>query len=197
MNLWELLLLLMVGWTALGVLGLAISLVRGEREHIGRGLRWLAGVWAVYLVVVVVVSLVQKQRVVAMGQEQCFDEMCFTVTGVDEVPGFLVHDGRRLLRVSVRITNRGHKPESEALIRAYLVDAQGRLWGESPGLSGVRLTAKVGPAQSAVSQPVFDVSADASGLGLVFTHGQHQPGVLVIGDSDSLLHRRTVVPLER
>jgi hypothetical protein len=48
-----------------------------------------------------------------------------------------------------------------------------------------------------VSQPVFDVGADASGLGLVFTHGQRQPGVLVIGDSDSLLHRRTVVPLGR
>ena len=197
MNLWELLLLLMVGWTALGALGLAISLVRGEREHMGRGLRWLAGVWAVYLVVVVVVSLTQKQRVVPMGQDQCFDEMCFAVTGVDEVPGYLVHDGRRLLRVSVHMKNKGHKTESEALIRAYLVDAQGRRWGESPGLSGVRLTTKVGAGQTVVSQPVFDVGGNASGLGLVFTHGQRQPGVLVVGDSDSLLHRRTVVPLGR
>jgi hypothetical protein len=197
MSFWELLLLLLVGWTALGAVGLTISLVRGEREQIGRGLRWLAGVWVVYLVVVVVVSLAQKQRVVAMGQDQCFDEMCFAVARVDEVPGFLVHDGQRLLRVSVRVTNKGHKTESEALMRAYLVDAQGRRWGESPGLSGVRLTTKVGAGKSVVSQPVFDVSADASGLGLVFTHGQRQPGLLVIGDSDSMLHRRTVVPLGR
>jgi hypothetical protein len=197
MSFWELLLLLLVGWTALGAVGLTISLVRGEREQIGRGLRWLAGVWVVYLVVVVVVSLAQKQRVVAMGQDQCFDEMCFAVARVDEVPGFLVHDGQRLLRVSVRVTNKGHKTENEALMRAYLVDAQGRRWGESPGLSGVRLTTKVGAGKSVVSQPVFDVSADASGLGLVFTHGQRQPGLLVIGDSDSMLHRRTVVPLGR
>lgn len=197
MNFRELLLLLMVGWTALGMLGLTISLIRGEHGQIGRGLRWLAGVWAAYLVVLVVVSLVQKQRVVAMGQDQCFDEMCFAVTGLDEVPGYLVRDGRHLLRISVRVTNRGHKPESEALIQAYLVDAQGRLWGESPGLSGVKLTTKVGAGESVVSQPVFDVGADSTGLGMVFTRGQRQPGVLVIGDSDSLLHQRTVVPLGR
>ena len=48
-----------------------------------------------------------------------------------------------------------------------------------------------------VSQPVFAVAADATGLGLVFTHGRWQPGRLVIGDSDSLLHRRTAVKLDR
>jgi hypothetical protein len=31
----------------------------------------------------------------------------------------------------------------------------------------------------------------------VFTHGWKQPGVLVIGDSDSWLHRRKVVKLGR
>jgi len=41
------------------------------------------------------------------------------------------------------------------------------------------------------------VAADASGLGMVLTHGRWQPGVLVIGDSDSLWHRRTVVDLGR
>jgi ABC-type uncharacterized transport system substrate-binding protein len=50
---------------------------------------------------------------------------------------------------------------------------------------------------SVVSEPVFEVAANATGLGLVFTHGWRQPGVLVIGYSDSLLHRRTVVALGR
>jgi hypothetical protein len=48
-----------------------------------------------------------------------------------------------------------------------------------------------------VSEPVFKVAANASGLGLVLTHGRWQPGVLVIGDSDSLLHKKTVVELGR
>jgi hypothetical protein len=48
-----------------------------------------------------------------------------------------------------------------------------------------------------MSEPVFKVAGDANRLGLVLTHGWRQPGVLVIGDSDSLLHRRTVVELGR
>ena len=44
-------------------------------------------------------------------------------------------------------------------------------------------------------EPVFKVAGDATGLRLVLTHGRWQPGVLVIGDPDSWLHRRNVVEL--
>jgi hypothetical protein len=193
----ELLLLGLVGWTAIGVIGVGVSLARGERQRVRRGVAWLIGVWVVYLCVVIGVSLGQGQRVVAMGEPQCFDDMCFRVTRVEEIPGFLIRDGRRLLRVSVEVTNRGRKAQSEGLIRAYLVDAQGRRWEMSPGVNGVELTARVAGGGSVVSEPVFKVAADASGLGLVLTHGRWQPGVLVIGDSDSLWHRKTVVDLGR
>ena len=195
MNLRELLLLALLGWTAIGIIGTAVSLFRRERAKALYGLAWIVGVWLVYLAVLLAFSLRQKQRIVAIGQPLCYDEMCFTVTGVSDVPGLLSQDQRRLLRVSIEITNKGHKPESEGLIQAYLIDAQGRLWGEQPGLSGVRLTVKVPPGQSVISQPVFAISQNATGLELIFTHGHWQPGVLVIGNSDSLLHKRTVVPL--
>jgi hypothetical protein len=193
----ELLLLGLVAWTAVGVVGVSVSWRRTDRQRVRRGAAWLVGVWVVYLCVLVGVSLGQQQRVVAIGEPQCFDEMCFTVTGVEEVPGFLIRDGRRLVRVTVRVTNKGRKAQSEGSIWAYLVDAQGRVWEESPGVNGVGLTARVAGGGSVVSEPVFKVAADATGLGLVFTHGRRQPGVLVIGDSDSLLHRRTVVELDR
>ena len=193
----EILLLGLVGWTAIGVIGVGVSLARGERQRVRRGVAWLIGVWVVYLCVVIGVSLEQRQRVVAMGEPQCFDDMCFRVTRVEEVPGFLIRDGRRLLRVSVQVTNKGRKAQSEGLVRAYLVDGQGRRWEMSPGVNGVQLTARVVGGNSVVSEPVFKVAADASGLGLVLTHGRWQPGVLVIGDSDSLLHRKTVAELGR
>ncbi|GGA75226.1 hypothetical protein GCM10011507_28250 [Edaphobacter acidisoli] len=196
MNLHELLLLGLAGWTAIGLIGTIVSFARRERAKALYGLKWLVAIWVVYLAVLLGVSHWQKQRVVAIGQPQCFDEMCFTVTGVTGMTG-LPQDQRHLLRVSIEITNRGHKPESEALIQAYLIDSEGRLWGESPGLSGVRLTVKVPPGQTVVSEPVFAVSEDATGLKLVFTHGHWQPGALVIGDSDSLMHKRTVVPLNQ
>jgi hypothetical protein len=193
----ELLLLGLVGWTGIGVLGVGVSMWRGERERVRRGIVWLVGVWLAYLCVLVAVSLGQRQRVVAMGEPQCFDEMCFTVTRAEELPGFLIRDGRRLVRVSVRVTNQGRKAQSEKLIRVYLLDAQGRQWEPSPGINGVALTAKVMGTESVVSEPVFKVAADATELRLVFTRGGSQPGVLVIGDSDSWLHRRTVVRLGR
>jgi hypothetical protein len=191
----EILLLGLVGWTAIGVVGVGVSQVRGELQRVRRGIAWIVGVWVVYLCVLIGVSLGQRQRVVAMEEPQCFDEMCFTVTRVEEVPGFLIRDGRRLVRVSVQVANKGRKAQSEGLIRAYLVDGQGRRWEESAGVNGVQLTARVVGGGSVVSEPVFKVAADATGLGLVLTHGRWQPGVLVIGGSDSLLHKKTVVAL--
>ena len=64
-----------------------------ERVRVRQGLSWLVGVWVVYLGVLVGVSLRQPRRVVAMGQAQCYDEMCFTVAGVEEVPRYLADSG--------------------------------------------------------------------------------------------------------
>ncbi|HMF64052.1 MAG TPA: hypothetical protein VK608_08200 [Edaphobacter sp.] len=198
MSFWELLLLALVGWTGVGALGVAVSMHQGQRMKARRHIAWIIWVWVVYMAALVVTSLLQPQKVVAMGQDQCFDHMCFAVTEAEEVPGFLSHDGSRLVRVSVRISNRGPgEAQSEGLIRAYLVDAQGRRWEQSPGISGVRLTARVTAGSSIVSEPVFKVAKDASGLQLIFTHGWKQPGILMIRDPDSLWHKRTVVPLER
>lgn len=193
----EILLLGLVGWTTIGAIGVGVSSWRGERHRMRQGVIWLVGVWVMYLSVVIGVSLGQGRKVVAIGEPQCFDEMCFTVIRVEEIPEFLIRDGRRLVRVSVQVTNKGRKAQREGLIQAYLLDGQGRRWEESPGINGVQLTARVAGGGSVVSEPVFKVAADASGLGLVLTHGRWQPGALVIGDSDSLLHRRTVVALGR
>jgi hypothetical protein len=198
MSFWELLLLALVGWTAVGAVGVTVSFVRGERAKGLRHLGWIAGVWLLYLVVVAGTSLMQPRRIVAMGKEQCFGEMCFAVVRVEELPGFLIRDGSRLVRVLVRVTNRGRgKTQSERLLRAYLVDSKGRRWEESKGISGVKLTAAVAAGSSVISEPIFKVPGDASGLGLVLTLGWKQPGILVIGDPDSLWHKRPVVPLGR
>jgi hypothetical protein len=193
----EVLLLGTVGWTGLGVLGVLVAWLRGEKLRVKRGLQWLIGVWVVYLGVLVGVSLLQKQKMVAIGETQCFNNMCFTVTGIEEVPRFVPRDVRRLVRVSIRVTNRGRSATSNSLMKAYLVDGQGRRWEESSGVNGVNLTAKVTGGSSVTSEPVFEIAGDATQLGLVLTQGWRQPGVLVIGDSDSVMHRRTKINLGR
>jgi len=197
MSLAEWLLFGVAGWSAIGVAGAAISLRRGEEDRVRRAAGWLVGVWVVYGCVLVGVSLEQRQKVIAMGEPECFGEMCFTVRRVEEVPGYLIRDEQRLLRVTVQVANRGRAARREGSIGAYLVDAQGRRWSASRGVGGVGLTARVGGGETILSEPVFKVAGDASGLRLVLTHGGRLPGVLVIGDSDSLLHRRTVLDLGR
>ena len=197
MKLTEILLFGVAGWSGIGIVGVTVSKFRGERQRVRQGVAWLVGVWVVYLGMLAGVSLTQGESVVAMGQPQCFGDMCFTVTDAEEVPGFLIRDGRRLLRVSVQVANRGRSMQREGSMKAYLMDAQGRRWEESAGIGGVRLDARVTGGGAVVSEPVFKVAGDATGLGLVLTRGRWQPGVLTIGDSDSLLHRPTVVPLGR
>ncbi|GAC1355619.1 MAG: hypothetical protein NVSMB3_01020 [Acidobacteriaceae bacterium] len=199
MRLPELLLGGLVLWTAVGVAGSAVRAARGERSRARRGALWIAGVWVVYLVVLAGVSFWQGRQELKPGQEQCFDEMCFSVAGADEVEGFRARgdgEGARLVRVRVRVRNRAKgAPQGEGLLRAYLVDGQGRRWEEVRGLSGVRLTTKIAAGETVVSEPVFKVARDATQLGLVLSHGRWQPGVLVIGDPDSWRHRPTVMRL--
>ena len=198
MNFWNVLLLLLVGWTVLGTIGMLISLFLGERARALRHIAWIFGIWAVYLALVMGTSLMQPRKIVALGQDQCFGDVCFAVTGVKEVPGFLVHDGSRLVRVAVRVSNRGRgEIERDGHVQAFLLDSRGRRWDEATAISSVPLTSAVPAGSSVMSQPVFKVAKDASGMALVLTHGRWQRGVLIIGGPESLLHRRTIVPLGR
>ena len=77
MNVTELLLLGLVGWTVIGVVGVAcFAGCAGSRQKVRRGFAWLVGVWVVYMAVLVGVSLVQRQRVVAMGQDAVLSMRC-------------------------------------------------------------------------------------------------------------------------
>lgn len=198
MNLPKLLMWGLVGWTLVGMLGIVLSLVRKERAKARRGMAWMAGVWMMYLGVLVGVSLKQPQKVMAFGQERCFDEMCFTVIKVERMPGFPAHDDGALVRMSVEIKNKDRGGvQSEKRMHAYLLDSKGRRWDASTGVSGVPLTTKVMAGGSVTSELVFKVAKDSTRLDLVFTRGSRYLGALVIGDSDSWLHRRTVVRLDR
>ncbi|MDE1175988.1 MAG: hypothetical protein PW789_05210 [Edaphobacter sp.] len=190
------LLVLLVGWTAIGVVGITVSFVNQERTKALKNLGWMIGIWVVYLGALLGTSLHQPQRRLAPGTPQCFGNMCFSVAGTEELPGYLMHQGR-LLRVKIIIQNRGTTPKNESGIQAYLVDQQGQRWTEVPGLTGNRLDARVQPGATVISEPVFKLPADVQPQGLIFGHGRFYSGILTIGDSESLLHRPTIALLHR
>ena len=185
-------------WTMLGLAGTVVSVRRGERARVRRGLLTLVAAWAVYLAALLLASGTQPVKVLAPGQDRCFGTMCFAVVGAEELQGFRVRgqERERLVRVAIRVTNRDKTgADDEPDLRGTLLDAQGRQWVEVPGLSGVRLTGRVAAGGTTVSEPVFRIAKDATGLGLVLTHGRGYSGRLVIGDAESLLHRPAVLGL--
>ena len=107
MKIAELLLYAVAGWSAIGLLGTLLSLARGRRAEALKHAAWLAAVGGVYLLALLGVSTVQGQRVVPIGQDQCFGSMCFRVTAVDEVPGLVAGSTDRIVRVRIAIANRG------------------------------------------------------------------------------------------
>lgn len=194
---WAGLPLVLTGWTLVGALGVTLSFRRKERSTARRHLGWIAGVWLLYLVVLLAVSLTAHPRSVLPGQPQCMGKLCFTVVQSEAMPGYLARNGERVLRVFIRISNRSpEKRLAEKGLEAYLVDSQDRRWYEVPGLQGIPLTTAVAPDASILSELVFKVPADATGLRLILTHGRGLPYALMLGDRDSLLHPPTSVPLQ-
>ena len=199
MNAWEYLALALELWTAVGLIGLTISLARQERRKLWQGAGSLVGVWLVYLAVLVVVSHRDPEQRVPPGQPVCFHKLCFTIQQVEEVPGFPVRNHERLLRLTIAVVNHSRTEAQEDLI-AYLLDGRSRVWPISSGVSGNALSARVLAGQTMISVPVFRVGPDATGFELVLRHGRparwfHH--ALVIGDPESLGHRQRLMMLDR
>ncbi len=197
-----LLVLGLVLWTGLGLAGLALARIRGERRRFRRGAIALGAIWLAYLLLLVGVSLTQPGRIYGVGQplgeDRCFGTMCFAVLGAEEPEGFFVRgeERERLLRVIIRVSNRDHQHTgSEEGLTAYLVDPHGSRWEPLRGLGGVRLTTPVTAGGSILSEPVFQiaqdarVASDATGLRLVLVHTGWTWARLTVGDPESYFHR--------
>jgi hypothetical protein len=161
---------------------------------------------AIYGIALVVTSLVSPQQVVKLGEERCFDEWCITVAGASRVPA--VGDVRAagvFEVVTVRVTSHSRgRPQREKDVYTYLTDGAGRRFDVSPagqsaleraGLAGMSVTSFVDPGSSFESRLAFDVPEDAKHIGFVKTSHAWFPALFIIGDSSSLFHRPTIVPL--
>jgi hypothetical protein len=196
----------------IALIGVLLLAIRGRRRMAARVLRTLGVCWAVYLLVVFAVAATMAARpqpTIPMGQERCFDEMCFSVTNVQVVPQLgsasqpVKADGSFYV-ITVRVSSHSRRRiQSEAGLRALLWDA-GKYYEGSPsgqqaweavngGTAG--LTARLRPGESVQSVQVFDLPKDASTPGLVLSHGL-TPGYLVIGESP-LFQKPTVHRLTR
>jgi hypothetical protein len=180
----------------IALIGALIAVLRGKVRFGKSLLLSLAGSWAIYLLIVALVSIATPQHSIPMGLKRCFDEMCFTVVHAETasklgVAGQTVQANGRFCVVAVRVSSRSRgRAQSEGGLRALLWEsgknyevspAGERAWKAANGETA-SLTTRLGPGESVTAVQVFDIPAGASTPGLILTHG-FTPGYFVIGES--------------
>lgn len=207
----ELLFLLVVLASAASLLAAGVSALRGHtRRSVGLLGTWCAGL-AVYLGVLVTVSFLSPQQVIALGEDHCFDDWCVAVEGVTiatavGTPDPAIDTAAVPRVVELRLSNRARgRDQRAASVAVHLIDDRGVVYDPSPegqaALEGQRgalppLTATIPLGGTIRTAQAVEVPIGARGLAVYIEHPVGpSPGWFVIGDDSSLLHRPAIVPL--
>jgi hypothetical protein len=142
----------------------AVSAIRGNRARAVASLSKLGICAAVYLAALIAVGAASQRKVYRVGDMQCFDDWCITVTGAARTAPLTVE-------VALRLSSRAkQRPMGEKGTVAYLVDGEGRRYDPIPGSGTVPFDTKLQPGESVTATRLFDVPADARDLGFVYAH---------------------------
>ncbi len=155
----------------------------------------LASVWAVYLLILGVTDALSSQRVFKVDEEQCFDEMCFSVVDAKTIPAETFHSPNNVTGtpyvITVRATSRSRgRTQAEGGLRARLYyhgkylsasDALQKSYDAQHGTSS-KLTQKIAPGESILVALVFAVPPEMAHPSVTLDHG-FTPGYFVIGES--------------
>ncbi len=213
MSIFDLLLILLIFATAIAVVVAIVALFFRRRAVAGKLLAGVVVVWIVYLGVGTVAAVLAPQRIMALGEDRCFDEMCFAVMGWNRMPltnamSGAVDPGRSVYFVDVRISNRSRgRAQREIGRKGVLIDRSGRVYEVSKegmrrfsSAGGPRypgLDAEVGPGQSLETRLVFELPEDVDYPGFALRSDLAiNPARIVIGDEEHFLHWPTVVTLD-
>lgn len=177
---------------------LAVLAVRGRWDRVRRVVRSLGLYFAGYAVVLLAVALTMPRRTFAPGERECFDDWC--AAGIAAEPAApadsacTVEPGTRVWFATVEVSSDAKRVRQRAPdARALLEDRSGREYAACGGrLGSHELADELGPGEAfRVTEP-FRLPAGALPGGVVISHGAF-PGVLIIGDDQSLLHARTLL----
>jgi hypothetical protein len=167
--------------------------LRGELPRALRILRRLGIAAAFYFTVVLVVAFAAVPPMHGIGEPQCFDDWCITVTDAKKAAAGSSQNWTVALRISSR-AKRVQQRERGAAV--HLVDSRGRKFYPIAAGADVPLDVQVGPGESADAARRFELPADASDIRLVYNHeGGFPIGDFIIGENQ-LFHDATVIKLE-
>lgn len=210
MTIFDLVLLLAVLGCVLALLSLFYFLLRSRWTLARRASLALGSFLVLYAVVLLSVSLLSPQHMLAMHQDRCFDDWCLSVDRVVQQPTVgappkIVTARGEFYLVTVRVSSRAKAITQRALdAQVYLLDTSSQRYDPSPagqqaldatGQGGQPLSSELVPGGSFTRTVVFDLPKGSSHLALGVTHGQF-PELLVIGSEQSFLHKPTLIELQ-
>jgi hypothetical protein len=165
----------------------------------------LAAVSVVYLALLLGFSASSRDAVLAHGQEKYFCEidchLAYSVVDASPQP-----DGRLVITLRTRFdetTTSPNRPKDAPLTpsprEVRLIDSTGRQYAPI-ATTGTPLLTPLKPADSYTTQLEFSIPKDnalkdAAGLRLLINTAPQWPDKLVIGDENSLLHKKTYFAL--
>jgi hypothetical protein len=163
-----------------------------------------------YAVVLLSVSLLSQEHVLAMHQERSFDDWCLSVERVVEQPTVGASptsgDARgEFSLVTVHVSSRAKAITQRAPdAQVSLLDASNQRSDPSPagqqaldarGQGGQPLSSALAPGGAFTRTVVFNLPKGSAHLALVVTHGLF-PDLLAIASEQSFLHQPTIIQLQ-
>ena len=189
MTIFEPLFLLLVLAAAVVLVWAAVAALRGRGRAGRRALTRLGVGAAIYMLIVLVVSMATPRRAYRVGDTRCFDDWCIAVTSAARPTPTSVTVALRLSSRAKRVTQR------ELGTVVYLVDSAGKRYDPVADPSGVPLDTRLQPGQAVDALRTFAVPGNARGLALVYTHeGGFPIGSFIIGENE-WVHGPAVVQL--
>src|SRR5262249_3187114 len=138
---------------------------------------------------------VSPQRSVALGADRCSDDWCIAADSSHRND-----DGvRTIYTVSLRVSSRARRiAQRERFVVAYLRDARGWRYDALPDPQAAPFDTLLQPGEAIRTVRRFVVPASATSVGLVIGRegGFNFPGCCIIGDENSVLHKRAVIRLD-
>ncbi len=187
------LLFIVVFLTTIALLAWAIVGAARKRRAIAvRALRRLGILLGIYFGALVAASLLTPQEVLLVGEDRCWDDWCMAVSEVRQSHG----KGRILYEVTLRISSRARRRAQRGRYTyVQLIDSHGRHYDPQPAPNVIPFDVLLKPGESRTTLRTFDLPSDARDPVLSMSHGGSFPSMIIIGDSQSLFHKPTVVQL--
>lgn len=193
MSLFDLLFLALALTAVVALLAAGAAAVLGRSDRAGRILRRLALGAGLYMAIVIAASVVLPRRVIPRGAEECFDDWCVGVAGVQRSSAA---EGRTTYDVDLRLHSRARGvSQRERNLRVYMTDASGSRYEPVVQDAETPFDVLLSPGDTVIVRRRFTVSAGVRQPGLVITHqGGFPIGWLIIG-YDAWFREPLIVPL--